>query len=96
MIVVMQEGATEDQVEAVINRMVEMDFTIHRSTGMVHIVLGGVGPEERVNPADFEEMDGVQECRRIMSPAVSSSPAALLSGPAAMRLADRACGSVLG
>ncbi len=68
MIVVMQEGATEDQVEAVINRMVEMDFTIHRSTGMVHIVLGGVGPEERVNPADFEEMDGVQECRRIMSP----------------------------
>ena len=68
MIVVMQEGATEDQVQAVIDRMVEMDFTIHRSTGMVHTVLGGVGPEERVNPADFEEMDGVQECRRIMSP----------------------------
>ena len=68
MIVVMQEGATEDQVQAVIDRMVEMDFTIHRSTGMVHIVLGGVGPEERVNPADFEEMEGVQECRRIMSP----------------------------
>jgi 3-deoxy-7-phosphoheptulonate synthase len=35
---------------------------------MVHTVLGGVGPEERVNPADFEEMEGVQECRRIMSP----------------------------
>lgn len=68
MIVVMQEGATEDQVQAVINRMVEMDFTVHRSTGMVHIVLGGVGPEERVNPAGFEEMEGVQECRRIMSP----------------------------
>ena len=68
MIVVMQEGATEDQVQAVIDRMVEMDFTIHRSTGMVHTVLGGVGPEERVNQADFEEMDGVQECRRIMSP----------------------------
>ena len=56
MIVVMQEGATEDQVQAVIDRMVEMDFTIHRSTGMVHIVLGGVGPEERVNPADFENL----------------------------------------
>ncbi len=68
MIVVMQEGATEDQVQAVIDRMVEMDFTIHRSTGMVHIVLGGVGPEERFNPAELEEMDGVQECRRIMSP----------------------------
>ena len=46
MIVVMQEGATEDQVQAVIDRMVEMDFTIHRSTGMAHIVLGGVGPEQ--------------------------------------------------
>jgi 3-deoxy-7-phosphoheptulonate synthase len=68
MIVVMQEGATEDQVQAVIDRMVEMDFIIHRSTGMSHIVLGGVGPEDRVSPADFEEMDGVQECRRIMSP----------------------------
>ena len=68
MIVVMREGATEDQVQAVIDRMVEMDFTIHRSTGMVHTVLGGVGPEERVNQADFEEMDGVQECRRIMAP----------------------------
>ena len=68
MIIVMREGATEDEVQAVIDRMVEMDFTIHRSTGMVHTVLGGVGPEERVNPAEFEEMEGVQECRRIMSP----------------------------
>jgi 3-deoxy-7-phosphoheptulonate synthase len=68
MIVVMQEGATEDQVQAVIDRMVELDFTIHRSTGMAHIVLGGVGPEDQVNTADFEEMEGVQECRRIMSP----------------------------
>lgn len=68
MIVVMQEGATEDQVQAVIDRMVELDFIIHRSTGMAHIVLGGVGPEDRVNPAEFEEMEGVQECRRIMSP----------------------------
>jgi 3-deoxy-7-phosphoheptulonate synthase len=68
MILVMQEGATEDQVQAVMERMVEMGFTIHRSTGMVHTVLGGVGPEERVNPAEFEDMDGVQECRRIMSP----------------------------
>ena len=68
MLVVMQEGASEAQIQGVINRLVSLNFTVHRSTGVLHTVLGGVGPEERVNPADFEEMEGVQECRRIMSP----------------------------
>lgn len=68
MILVMQEGSTEEQVQDVIDRMVDLGFTVHRSTGMVHTVLGGVGPEESVNPADFEEMAGVKQCRRIISP----------------------------
>ena len=34
MLVVMQEGATEAQTEAVISRLVEMGFTVHRSTGV--------------------------------------------------------------
>ena len=46
MLVVMQEGATEAQTEAVIDRLVEMGFTVHRSTGVRHTVLGGVGPQE--------------------------------------------------
>jgi 3-deoxy-7-phosphoheptulonate synthase len=68
MIVVMDEGATEAQVEAVIERMVEREFTVHRSTGVVHTLLGGVGPEDAVDPAEFEVMEGVKECRRIVSP----------------------------
>lgn len=68
MILVMQEGSTEEQLQAVIDRMVDLGFTVHRSTGIVHTVLGGVGPEESVNPAEFEEMEGVKECRRIISP----------------------------
>ena len=67
MIVVMDEGATEAQIQAVIDRMVEMDFNVHRSTGMVHTVLGGVGPEEEIDPTAFEVLDGVKECHRIMS-----------------------------
>jgi 3-deoxy-7-phosphoheptulonate synthase len=67
MLVVMQEGATERQIETVIDRMVELGFTVHRSTGVVHTVLGGVGPTDDFDPADFELMDGVKECRRIMS-----------------------------
>jgi len=68
MLVVMQEGASEAQIQAVIDRMVALGFTVHRSTGVVHTLLGGVGPAERVEPADFEVLEGVKEARRIMSP----------------------------
>jgi 3-deoxy-7-phosphoheptulonate synthase len=68
MLVVMQEGATEAQIDAVIDRLVAMGFTVHRSTGAVHTVLGGVGPIDQFEPADFEVLEGVKECHRIMSP----------------------------
>jgi 3-deoxy-7-phosphoheptulonate synthase len=68
MLVVMQEGATEAQIDMVIDRLVAMGFTVHRSTGAVHTVLGGVGPIDQFEPAEFEVMEGVKECHRIMSP----------------------------
>jgi 3-deoxy-7-phosphoheptulonate synthase len=67
MIVVMQEGASEGQIQSVIDRMVAMNFTVHRSTGIRHTVLGGVGPEENIDPAVFEIIDGVKEAHRIAS-----------------------------
>ena len=68
MLVVMQEGAEEAQIESVISRLVEMGFTVHRSTGVRHTVLGGVGPLDDFDPANFEVMEGVKECHRIVSP----------------------------
>jgi 3-deoxy-7-phosphoheptulonate synthase len=68
MLVVMQEGASEAQTEAVINRLVEMGFTVHRSTGVRHTVLGGVGPMDDFDPAVLEVLEGVKECHRIVSP----------------------------
>ena len=68
MLVVMQEGAAEAQIQAVIDRLVSAGFTVHRSTGVMHTVLGGVGPVENFDPADFEVMDGVKETHRIVSP----------------------------
>jgi 3-deoxy-7-phosphoheptulonate synthase len=68
MLVVMQEGASESQIEKVIDRLVGMGFTVHRSTGVRHTVLGGVGPVDEFEPADFEVLDGVKECHRIVSP----------------------------
>jgi 3-deoxy-7-phosphoheptulonate synthase len=68
MLVVMQQGATERQIEIVIARMVEMDFNVHRSTGVVHTLLGGVGGREEFDLASFEVMEGVKEAHRIISP----------------------------
>jgi 3-deoxy-7-phosphoheptulonate synthase len=64
----MQEAATEAQTENVISRLVEMGFTVHRSTGVRHTVLGGVGPRADFEPAELEAMEGVKECHRIVSP----------------------------
>lgn len=67
MLVVMQQGATEEQIDAVIERMVEMGFNVHRSTGVIHTVLGGVGAED-FDLEVFEVMEGVKEAHRIVSP----------------------------
>jgi 3-deoxy-7-phosphoheptulonate synthase len=45
-----------------------MGFDVHRSTGVMHTVLGGVGGKEEVDLEIFEVMDGVKEAHRIVSP----------------------------
>jgi 3-deoxy-7-phosphoheptulonate synthase len=68
MLVVMQQGATEPQIQTVIDRLVELGFDVHRSTGVIHTVLGGVGGKSDFDLEIFEVMDGVKEAHRIMSP----------------------------
>jgi 3-deoxy-7-phosphoheptulonate synthase len=68
MLVVMQEGAAEAHTQKVIDRLVSMGFIVHRSSGVMHTVLGGVGPVNDFDPMEFEVMDGVKECHRIVSP----------------------------
>ena len=68
MIVVMQEGATEQQIQNAIDRLVDLGFDVHRSTGMIHTVLGGVGGKDDFDLAIFEVMEGVKEAHRIASP----------------------------
>ena len=68
MLIVMQQGATEAQVQIVIDRMMELGFDVHRSTGVVHTVLGGVGGKSEFDLESFEVMEGVKEAHRIVSP----------------------------
>jgi len=68
MIVAMQERASEEQVQAVIERLVELGFEVHRSTGKLQTVLGAVGARVDFDIRDVEVMDGVKEVHRISSP----------------------------
>ncbi|HZD48977.1 MAG TPA: 3-deoxy-7-phosphoheptulonate synthase, partial [Silvibacterium sp.] len=39
----MQERATDEQIQAVVERMVEIGFNVHRTTGALQTILAGVG-----------------------------------------------------
>jgi 3-deoxy-7-phosphoheptulonate synthase len=68
MVVVMQEGATEDQIQRAINKLMEMGFDIHRSTGARQTVLGAVGALVDFDTRDIELQEGVAEVVRISAP----------------------------
>ncbi len=68
MVVVMQEGATEEQIQRVINKLMDLGFDIHRSTGVRHTVLGAVGAKVDFDTRDIELLEGVAEVLRISAP----------------------------
>jgi 3-deoxy-7-phosphoheptulonate synthase len=68
MIIAMQQGATEEQIQHVIARLVDMGFEVHRSTGAVQTVLGAVGLRPDFDIREIEVLDGVKEAHRISSP----------------------------
>jgi len=68
MVIVMQEGATDEQIQRVIDRIVASGFDVHRSTGASHTVLGAVGVHRDFDHRDFEILEGVREVVRITQP----------------------------
>jgi 3-deoxy-7-phosphoheptulonate synthase len=68
MVVVMQPGASDEQIQHVIDRLVATGFDVHRSTGETHTVLGAVGVHPDFDTRDIELLDGVREVVRITQP----------------------------
>ena len=68
MVVVMQERASDEQVQKVIAKLIEMGFDVHRSTGALRTVLGAVGGARQFDTRLIEVLDGVQEVHRITEP----------------------------
>src|SRR6202165_2351547 len=67
MVVVMEERASEAQIELVVARLVKMGMDVPRSTGVTRTVLGAVG-QGRPDAALIELLDGVHEVVRISEP----------------------------
>ena len=68
MVVVMEERASEDQIQHVIATLGEKGFDVHRSTGALRTVLGAVGGNRGFDTRLLEVMDGVHEVLRITEP----------------------------
>ena len=68
MVVVMEERASEDQIQHIIATLVDKGFDVHRSTGALRTVLGAVGGSRSFDERLIEVMDGVHEVLRITEP----------------------------
>jgi 3-deoxy-7-phosphoheptulonate synthase len=68
MIVAMQEKATEEQIDYVIDVMVESGVEVHRTTGETQTILAAVGPTAALDITKFENLPGVLKVHRISSP----------------------------
>jgi 3-deoxy-7-phosphoheptulonate synthase len=68
MVVVMQQGASDEQIQNVIDHLVALGFDVHRSTGASQTVLGAVGVRADYDPREFELLEGVREVVRITQP----------------------------
>ena len=68
MVVVMQERASEDQIEKVVAHLVGLGMDVHRSTGVSRTVLGAVGDDRQMDPRLIEMLDGVTEVLRVTEP----------------------------
>jgi len=64
MIVVMQESASEAQIQRVVEKLVQWGFDIHRSTGVTRTVLGVVGGKI-TDTREIELLEGVSEVVKI-------------------------------
>ena len=64
----MEEGASEGQIQSVIEHLIRMGFEVHRSTGERYTVLGAVGARSDFDTRDIEVLEGVHEAHRISAP----------------------------
>jgi 3-deoxy-7-phosphoheptulonate synthase len=68
MMIVMKEGASKDQIDAVVKKVESVGAAPHVSEGEVLTVIGAIGDRERIANLDLEGAPGVDRVVPIMKP----------------------------
>jgi len=68
MIVAMQETASEKQIQQVVEHLIRMGFSVHRTTGERQTVLAAVGARVDFDTRNLEVLAGVEHVHRISAP----------------------------
>ncbi len=68
MVIMMEVDALESQIEHIIERLDEQGFSVHRSTGVEHTLLGVIGNTSKLDVRDMKIMPGVADAYRITAP----------------------------
>jgi 3-deoxy-7-phosphoheptulonate synthase len=68
MIVAMQETASEEQIQQVVEHLIRMGFSVHRTTGERQTVLAAVGARIDFDTRNLEVLAGVEHVHRISAP----------------------------
>lgn len=68
MVVVLERNASEQQIENIINKLEQLGFTVHRSSGEEQMVLGAIGIKPNFDIRRIKMLDGVAEVYRVTDP----------------------------
>lgn len=68
MIIVLEKGIADEQVEEIINQVEDYGFSIHKSTGEEQIVLGAIGIQPNFDTRKIKILEGVSAVYRVTEP----------------------------
>ncbi len=68
MVIIMEKDASEQQIQHVIEYLDAQGYSIHRSTGVEHTLLGVIGDTTKLDVRDLKILDGVNDAYRISAP----------------------------
>ncbi|MGD9721069.1 MAG: 3-deoxy-7-phosphoheptulonate synthase [Pirellulales bacterium] len=68
MIIILKSGATDEQVDHVIQRVESLGMKAHLSRGTFRTIIGVIGDESQFQPDQFQVLPGVVEVIRVLPP----------------------------
>jgi len=68
LIIVLEKGIADEQVEEIINQVEDYGFSIHKSTGEEQIVLGAIGIQPNFDTRKIKILEGVSAVYRVTEP----------------------------